>query len=174
MVLACLWPCLCPGAVGCGSFESRAHGSQSTPTLAPRRTASFAQQKGKERLLHGCAAAATTTATAIITMVVQSLPKHYVAFPPTSRRCYRSTTNASQVRLIMGLLIWSVFLLGSRAALAMSNGNNSDTLVGERQLAEPKYPDASVETSGMKQMQGSLLQSLAETTSHGYWEECFW
>ena len=137
MLLACLWPCLCPCAVGCGSFESLAHGSQSTPTLAPRRTTPFAQQKGKERLLSCWPAAATTTATAIITIVVQLLPKHYVVFPPTSR-CYRSTINASHVRLITIWLIWSVFLPGSRAALVATN-NASDAVVGGSQLAEPDY-----------------------------------
>ena len=68
----------------------------------------FRSAKDKERLLHSCAAAATTTATAIITIVVQLLPKHYVAFPPTSR-CCRSSINASHVRLITIWLIWSVF-----------------------------------------------------------------
>ena len=142
MLLACLWPCLCPGAVGCGSSESRAHGSQRTPTLAPRRATPFAQQKGKERLLSCWPAAATTAVTAIITIVVQLLLKHYVAFPPTSR-CYRSTNNASHVRLITIWLIWSVFLPGSRATLATAN-NVSDTL-------------ASVEARGLKQMRGDSV-----------------
>ena len=99
MLLACLWPCLCLGAVGCGSVGSRAYSSQSTPTLAPRRTTPFALQKVKERLLSCWPAAAATTATAIVTIIVQLL-----------RRCCRSTINASRVRLITIWLIWSAFL----------------------------------------------------------------
>ena len=127
MLLACLWPCLCLGAVGCGS-QSRAYSSQSTPTLAPRRTTPFAPQKVKERLLSCWPAAAATTATAIVTIIVQLL-----------RRCCRSTNNASRVRLITIWLIWSVFLPGSRAALVATN-NASDAVVGGSQLAEPDYP----------------------------------
>ena len=160
MLLACLWPCLCLGAVGCGSVGSRAYSSQSTPTLAPRRTTPFARQKAKGRLLHSCAAAAATTATAIITFIVQLLRKHYVAFPPTSR-CCRSTINASHVRLITILLIWSVFLPGSRATLAATN-NASDAVVGESQLAEPDYLHASANTRWLKQMRGGNEQPLAE------------
>ena len=148
MLLACLWPCLCPGAVGCGSSESRAYGIQRTPTLAPRRATPFAQLQGKERLLSCGPAAAITAVTAIITIVVQLLLKHYVAFPPTSR-CYRSTNNASHVRLITIWLIWSVFLPGSRATLATAN-NVSDTL-------------ASVEARGLKQMRGDSVLFPTET-----------
>ena len=150
MLLACLWPCLCLGAVGCGS-QSRAYSSQSTPTLAPRRTTPFSLQKAKERLLSCWPAAAATTATAIITIIVKLL-----------RRCCRSTNNASRVRLITIWLIWSVFLPGSRATLAATN-NASDAVVGESQLAEPDYLHASVETRGLKQMRGSNVQSPAET-----------
>ena len=155
MLPACLWPCLCPGAVGCGSSESRAYGIQRTPTLAPRRATPFAQLQGKERLLSCGPAAATTAVTAIITIVVQLLLKHYVAFPPTSRRCYRSRKNASRVSMTMRLLILSFFLPGSRAALATTNENNSDMVAGGRQLAKTSYKLASVETSRLKQMHES-------------------
>ena len=58
------------------------------------------------RLQHCHAAAAA--ATAIITVVLNwSL---LCAFPPTSRRCYRSTITASHVRLIMRILLVSFFL----------------------------------------------------------------
>ena len=126
MLLECLWPALCLGAVGCGSFESRAYSSQRTQTLAPRRTSPSSQEKAKGRLLHSCAAAAATTATAIIMTIVKLQYKHYVAFPPTSR-CCRSTINASYVRQILMLLILSVFLPGSRATLAATS-NASDVM----------------------------------------------
>ena len=108
MLLACLWSGLSLGILGCGPFEARALDPRRCAICAPSTASLRSQQKIKERLLHCHAAAAATTATAIITFVVHwLLLRHYVAFPPTSRRCYRSTTNARQVRLIMRLLIWS-------------------------------------------------------------------
>ena len=132
MLLACLWSSLCLGSIGCGPFEGRALGSRRTSTCAPSTT-SLRSQQIKERLQHFRAAAAA--ATAIITVVHQWLL--LCAFPPTSRRCYRSTTNASHVRLIMRILLVSFFLPGSRAALVATNENNSDTHVADgSQLAD--------------------------------------
>ena len=54
--------------------------------------------------------------------------------------------------MLRGLLILALFLPGSRAALATTNGNNSDTVAGGRQLAETSHMLASVETSRLKQM----------------------
>ena len=159
MLLACLWSSLCLGSIGCGPFEGRALGSRRTSTCAPS-TASLRSQQIKERLQHCRAAAAAATAIITVTVILYWLL--LCAFPPTSRRCYRSRTNASHVRLIIRLLILSFFLPGSRAALATTNRNNSDTVAGGRQLAETSHMLASVETSRLKQMHDSAWRSPAE------------
>ena len=111
MAFACLWSVLSPGILGCEPQEARAQDRRRCPTLAPSAVPRL-QQEIKERLQHCRAAAAA--ATAIITVVLHWLL--LCAFPPTSRRCYRSTTNASHVRFIMNMLFVSFFLPGSRAA----------------------------------------------------------
>ena len=105
MAFACLWSVLSPGILGCGPFEARALDCRRLPTLAPSAVPRRLQEI-KMRLQHCHAAAAA--ATAIITVVLNwSL---LCAFPPTSRRCYRSTITASHVRLIMRILLVSFFL----------------------------------------------------------------
>ena len=156
MLLACLWSSLCLGSIGCGPFEGRALGSRRTSTCAPS-TASLRSQQIKERLQLCRAAAAAATAIITVTVILHWLL--LCAFPPTSRRCYRSRTNASHVRLIMRLLILSFFLPGSRAALATTNKNYSDTVAGGRQLAESSHMLASVETSRLKQLHKKQVPS---------------
>ena len=104
MAFACLWSVLSPGILGCEPQEARAQDRRRCPTLAPSAVPRL-QQEIKERLQHCHAAAA---ATAIITVVIHwLLLQHMVAFPPTSRRCYRSTANT---RLIVRLLLVFFFL----------------------------------------------------------------
>lgn len=81
----------------------------------------------KEQPLHCRAAAA---ATAIFTVVF--LFSLLCAFPQTPRRCYRSTNDASQIRQGLSRILRPVFRPGSRAALATTNRNNSNTYVADR------------------------------------------
>ena len=156
MAFACLWSVLSPVILGCGPLEARALDCRRFPTLAPSAVPRR-HQETKLRLQHWHAAAAA--ATAIITVVLNwSL---LCAFPPTSRRCYRSTTTASHVRLIMRILLVSFFLLGSRAALVATNKNNSDTHVADgSQLADVSY--ISVWQDGGRQLAETIQRPLVD------------
>ena len=132
MACACLWSVLSLGSHGCGPSEARALDSWCSQTLAPQ-TPGLCSRPGEKGQLHSHAAAAIiVTATIVVNGIRTLLPKHLVAFPPTSL-CYRSTT---LLGWIMRLLLVSVFLLGSRAAFATANGDQSDHTVSGRQVAD--------------------------------------
>ena len=129
----CSQPCY---SLACGRVFALAPSDAALPRavrLAAVARRPVAQLGTKERLLLCRPAAAAATATIVTVIYHWTL---LCAFPPTSRRCYRTTKNASQVRLIMSLLTISFFLPGSRAALVTTNGTNSDAYVGGRQLAD--------------------------------------
>ena len=110
MLLACSWSVLSLGPFGCWPFAS-ALGTHRYPTLAPSQPPRDRVQKGKGLQLSRAAAQA-------ITVVICWLTQHFGAYPPTSRKCYRSTATT---RMILSMLLVSFFLPGSRAEVVSTN-----------------------------------------------------
>ena len=99
MLLACSWSVLSFGPLARWPFAS-AQGRIRCPTLAPRPLPRDRVQKGKGLQLSQAAAQA-------ITVVILWLTQHFGAYPPTSRKCYRSTATT---RMILSMLVVSFFL----------------------------------------------------------------
>ena len=99
MLLACSWSVPSLGPFGCWPFAS-AQGRLRCPTLAPSVPSRDRVQKGKGLQLSQAAAQA-------ITIVILWLTQHFGAYPPTSRKCYRSTATT---RMVLSMLLVSFFL----------------------------------------------------------------
>ena len=136
MACACSRSVLSLGLLGCGPLLFRAHAKdcRRDPTLA-LHAGTLPRPQQEIKGLQYCHTAATATAT-VIAVTCWSLLQHLAAFPQTPKRCYRSTLNASQLRLTMRLVLVTFFLPGSRASFVTTNGNTSDAYVGERLLAD--------------------------------------
>ena len=113
-VSLCSWSALSLG-LGCGRLCAHALDRFRFPTLAKGTTYFLLRLRQETKGLQHCCTAATATATAIAS-TCWLLLQHLVALPLTSRWCYRSTSNASQVRLITRLISVSFFLPSSCAA----------------------------------------------------------
>ena len=123
MLLACSWSVPSLGPFVCSWPLASSQGCRRCPTLAPRPPSLDRGQKGKGLQL-------SQAASQVITVVILWLTQHFGAYPPTSRKCYRSTATT---RMILSMLLVSFFLPGSRAEVVSTN---DEAHGGGSQLAE--------------------------------------
>ena len=139
MALYCSWSVLCLCILlGCRRVRRRCGDLRRIQTVA--RSVEPPCPTQEEKRLSTCWS--PDAATAIITVVYHwLLPKHLVALPPTPRRCYRSTSNASQTNRVLIMLILALFLPGSRAELVTTNKDNGseNNVADGSQVAEVSY-----------------------------------
>ena len=100
MLLACSWSVPSLGPFVCSWPLASSQGRRRCPTLAPRPPSLDRGQKGKGLQL-------SQAASQVITVVILWLTQHFGAYPPTSRKCYRSTATT---RMILSMLLVSFFL----------------------------------------------------------------
>ena len=100
MLLACSWSVPSLGPFVCSWPLASSQGCRRCPTLAPRPPSLDRGQKGKGLQL-------SQAASQVITVVILWLTQHFGAYPPTSRKCYRSTATT---RMILSMLLVSFFL----------------------------------------------------------------
>ena len=114
LALDCSWSVLSLCILlGCRLVRSLCGDLRRCQTVAPSANPPCPRQE--EKWLHTCWSAAAAAAITTVVFYWSSL-RHLVALPPTPRRCYRSTSNASQIRLAMIVLIVSFFLPVERSA----------------------------------------------------------